>query len=157
MQNTTFRGESREGYMKQSEHLAMSHEIDIDLGCNKEAAMSEFDTFLTEMHCKLWRHSNGCIKNRYGCRLITSEVNVERARHPRSSDWNISDHYIKFCISFTICHKYDIFNGMPRKLLHHTGSSYVSRRKRLYHLPETVISPIPSNPSRALIVHFSNY
>ena len=37
----------------QSEHLAMSHEIDIDLGCNKEAAMSEFDTFLTEMHCKL--------------------------------------------------------------------------------------------------------
>jgi hypothetical protein len=25
----------------QSEHLAMSQEIDIDLGCNKEAAMSE--------------------------------------------------------------------------------------------------------------------
>jgi hypothetical protein len=30
-----------------------SLEIDIDLGCNKEAAMSKFDTFLTEMHCKL--------------------------------------------------------------------------------------------------------
>jgi hypothetical protein len=71
----------------QSEHLAMSHEIDIDLGCNKEAAMSEFDTFLTEMHCKLWCHSNGCIKNRYGCRLITSEINVESARHSQSSDW----------------------------------------------------------------------
>jgi hypothetical protein len=35
------------------EHLAMSHEIDIDLECNKWAAMSEFDTFVTEMHCEL--------------------------------------------------------------------------------------------------------
>jgi hypothetical protein len=55
---------------------------------------------------------------------------------------------------FTICHKYDILNGMPRKLLYHTGSRYVSRRKRLYHLLERVISPMPSNPSCALIVRF---
>jgi hypothetical protein len=62
--------------------------------------------------------------------------------------------YHIFVLVFTICQKYDIFNGMPRKLLHYTGSSYVSQRKRLYHLPETVISPMPSNPSYALIVHF---
>jgi hypothetical protein len=42
-------------------NTSMSHEIDIDLVCNKEAIMSKFDTFLTEMHYELWRHSNYCI------------------------------------------------------------------------------------------------
>jgi hypothetical protein len=46
------------------------------------------------------------------------------------------------------------FYHMPRILLHHTGNSYVTRRKQLYQLPETVISPLPSNPSRALIACF---
>jgi hypothetical protein len=41
----------------QSEHLAMFHEIDIDLRCNKEATISEFDTFPSVMHCELWCHS----------------------------------------------------------------------------------------------------
>jgi hypothetical protein len=49
-----------------SEHHARSHEIDIDLGCDKEAFMSEYkNIFLTEMHCKLWHHSNDCVKTRY--------------------------------------------------------------------------------------------
>jgi hypothetical protein len=62
--------------------------------------------------------------------------------------------YNIFEVVFTICHKYDIFNHITRKLLHHTGNSYVTRRKQLYHLPEIVISPLLSNSSRALIVHF---
>jgi hypothetical protein len=64
--------------------------------------------------------------------------------------------YNVFEVVFTICHKYDIFNHIPWKLLHHTRKSYVTWRKRLhvYYLPETVISPLPSNSSRALIVHF---
>jgi hypothetical protein len=42
------------------EHLTMYHDIDIVLWCNKGAVISEFDTFLTEICCKLWRHSNDC-------------------------------------------------------------------------------------------------
>jgi hypothetical protein len=37
-------------------------------------------------------------------------------------------------VVFTICHKYNIFKHIPRKLLPHTGNSYITYRKQLYHL-----------------------
>jgi hypothetical protein len=89
---------------------------------------------------------NECCWEDYNKRLLQTDTG--RQTHMSNTLYNI------FVLFFSICHKYDIFNDMPRKLLHHTGSSYVSRRKRLYHLPETVLSPMTSNPSRALIVRF---
>jgi hypothetical protein len=50
------------------------------------------DTFLTEMHCELWCHSKDCIKKNPVMAMlphyIMPEINVERVRHSRSSDWN---------------------------------------------------------------------
>jgi hypothetical protein len=48
-------------------------------------------------------------------------------------------HIKHFCTCFYYMSQiYDVFNHMPRKLLHHIGNCFVTRWKQLYHLPETV-------------------
>ena len=60
---------------------------------------------------------------------------------------NVSRHLIRqnllcniFELVFTLCHKCNKFNYLPWKMLNHAGNSYITRRKQLCHLPDTVMS-----------------
>ena len=70
-----------------------------------------------------------------------------------ATDISFIDNYI--CNVFKICHKCNMCDCLPCKMINHTG-------KKLDHLPETVISPTGNSnvaqdtlifPSRAFVLH----
>jgi hypothetical protein len=80
-----------EGHHAHSVHLTKSHEIDVNLRCNKEAVMNEFefDAFLAEMHRKLWRQSNVCIKNLKSLWLPHCYVRYQCQAHETFSEFRL--------------------------------------------------------------------